>query len=62
MFLGVDGGGTKTAFALIDSAGRVLARHQDSSAYYIEVGMAGVAAMLARGCASSSGATLRSSP
>lgn len=50
MFLGVDGGGTKTAFALIDSAGRVLARHQDSSAYYIEVGMAGVAAMLARGC------------
>jgi N-acetylglucosamine kinase-like BadF-type ATPase len=50
MFLGVDGGGTKTAFALIDSTGRVLARHQDSSAYYIEVGMAGVAAMLARGC------------
>jgi N-acetylglucosamine kinase-like BadF-type ATPase len=50
MFLGVDGGGTKTAFALIDSAGRVLARHQDSSAYYIEVGMAGVAGMLARGC------------
>jgi N-acetylglucosamine kinase-like BadF-type ATPase len=50
MFLGVDGGGTKTAFALIDSAGRVLARYQDSSAYYIEVGMAGVAAMLARGC------------
>jgi N-acetylglucosamine kinase-like BadF-type ATPase len=50
MFLGVDGGGTKTAFALIDSAGRVLARHQDSSAYYIEVGMDGVAAMLARGC------------
>jgi N-acetylglucosamine kinase-like BadF-type ATPase len=50
MFLGVDGGGTKTAFALIDSTGRVLARHQDSSAYYIEVGMDGVAAMLVRGC------------
>jgi N-acetylglucosamine kinase-like BadF-type ATPase len=50
MFLGVDGGGTKTAFALIDSAGRVLARHQESSAYYIEVGMADVAAMLTRGC------------
>ncbi|SDG38825.1 MULTISPECIES: N-acetylglucosamine kinase [unclassified Duganella] len=49
MFLGVDGGGTKTAFALIDSAGRVLARHQESSAYYLEVGMAGVAAMLTRG-------------
>ncbi|MET0319485.1 MAG: BadF/BadG/BcrA/BcrD ATPase family protein, partial [Duganella sp.] len=51
MFLGVDGGGTKTAFALVDSAGRVLAQHQDSSAYYLEAGMDGVAAMLVRGCA-----------
>jgi N-acetylglucosamine kinase-like BadF-type ATPase len=50
MFLGVDGGGTKTAFALIDSDGKVLARHEDGSAYYLEVGMDGVAAMLARGC------------
>jgi N-acetylglucosamine kinase-like BadF-type ATPase len=50
MFLGVDGGGTKTAFALIDSDGKVLARHEDASAYYLEVGMDGVAAMLARGC------------
>jgi N-acetylglucosamine kinase-like BadF-type ATPase len=50
MFLGVDGGGTKTAFALVDSQGRVLARHEASSAYYIEVGMDGAAAMLAQGC------------
>lgn len=50
MFLGVDGGGTKTAFALIDSQGQVLARHTESSAYYLEVGMDGAAAMLARGC------------
>jgi N-acetylglucosamine kinase-like BadF-type ATPase len=50
MFLGVDGGGTKTAFALVDRQGRVLARHEDSSAYYLEVGMDGAAAMLARGC------------
>lgn len=50
MFLGIDGGGTKTAFALIDSEGRVLARHQESSAYYLEVGMTGLAAMLTRGC------------
>ena len=50
MFLGVDGGGTKTAFALIDSQGNALARHTDSSAYYLEVGMDGAAAMLARGC------------
>jgi N-acetylglucosamine kinase-like BadF-type ATPase len=50
MFLGVDGGGTKTAFALIDSAGRVLASHQESSAYHVEVGLAGLAAMLTSGC------------
>jgi len=51
MFLGVDGGGTKTAFALVDAHGQVLARHEESSAYYLEVGMDGAAAMLARGCA-----------
>jgi N-acetylglucosamine kinase-like BadF-type ATPase len=50
MFLGVDGGGTKTGFALIDRTGRVLARHEESSAYYHEVGIAGAAAMLERGC------------
>ncbi|WBS01142.1 N-acetylglucosamine kinase [Pseudoduganella sp. SL102] len=51
MFLGVDGGGTKTAFALVDRHGHVLARHEESSAYYLEVGMDGAAAVLARGCA-----------
>ena len=56
MVLGVDGGGTKTAFALIDAQGRVLARHEESSAYYLEVGMDGAAAMLARGCAALFGA------
>jgi N-acetylglucosamine kinase-like BadF-type ATPase len=50
MFLGVDGGGTKTAFALVDARGNVLARHEESSAYHIEVGMDGASAMLARGC------------
>ncbi|QBE65828.1 N-acetylglucosamine kinase [Pseudoduganella lutea] len=51
MFLGVDGGGTKTAFALVDRQGRVLARQEEGSAYYLEVGMDGAAAVLARGCA-----------
>lgn len=51
MFLGVDGGGTKTAFALIDRQGQVLARNEQSSAYYLEVGMDGAADVLARGCA-----------
>jgi len=50
MFLGVDGGGTKTAFALVDADGYVRARHAEGSAYYIEVGMEGAAAMLERGC------------
>jgi len=50
MFLGVDGGGTKTAFALIDRQGEVLARNEQSSAYYLEVGMEGAADVLARGC------------
>ncbi|MEV4781596.1 N-acetylglucosamine kinase [Burkholderia sp. LMU1-1-1.1] len=50
MFLGVDGGGTKTAFALVDADGYVRARHEEGSAYYLEVGMEGAAAMLERGC------------
>jgi N-acetylglucosamine kinase-like BadF-type ATPase len=51
MFLGVDGGGTKTAFALVDGQGRVLAKFEASSAYFLEVGMAQASDMLARGCA-----------
>ena len=54
-FLGVDGGGTKTEFVLIDEAGRVLARHQEGPAYYLEIGLDALRAMLARGI----GATLR---
>ncbi|MEU1532895.1 N-acetylglucosamine kinase [Streptomyces fagopyri] len=34
MFLGVDGGGTKTAFCLIDSAGEIRARAVAEGAYY----------------------------
>jgi N-acetylglucosamine kinase-like BadF-type ATPase len=48
-FLGIDGGGTKTAFALIDSSGRVLARaHQTSSDYY-RLGVEAVTQTLADG-------------
>ncbi len=49
MFLGIDGGGTKTAFALVDRAGAVRARIEEGSAYYVETGMDGAAAVLARG-------------
>ena len=51
MFLGIDGGGTKTSFALIDDAGSILAMHEEGSAYYFEVGLEGVAAMLRKGAA-----------
>ena len=49
-FLGVDGGGSKTAFLLINEAGQVLARHMEGSAYHPEVGVEGVRTLLAQGC------------
>jgi N-acetylglucosamine kinase-like BadF-type ATPase len=48
-FLGIDGGGTKTAFLLIDESGRVLASHTEGPAYYHEIGWEEMRAMLARG-------------
>jgi N-acetylglucosamine kinase-like BadF-type ATPase len=50
VFLGVDGGGSKTAFLLINEAGQVLARHVEGSAYHPEVGIDGVRSMFANGC------------
>jgi N-acetylglucosamine kinase-like BadF-type ATPase len=50
-FLGIDGGGSKTAFLLINEAGQVLARHTEGSAYHPEVGVEGVRTTLAQGCA-----------
>lgn len=38
-FLGVDGGGTKTAFVLTDRDGRELARHEGGSSYHIQIGV-----------------------
>ena len=48
-YLGIDGGGSKTAFLLIDEGGRVLGSHTDGPAYYLEVGWDAMRAMLARG-------------
>jgi N-acetylglucosamine kinase-like BadF-type ATPase len=48
-YLGVDGGGSKTAFLLIDESGRVLASHTEGPAYYLEVGWEALRSMLARG-------------
>ncbi|MEW6703258.1 MAG: BadF/BadG/BcrA/BcrD ATPase family protein [Pseudomonadota bacterium] len=49
MYLGIDGGGSKTAFALVDRTGRVLARHDESGLYHPEIGLDGVAQVLRRG-------------
>jgi N-acetylglucosamine kinase-like BadF-type ATPase len=48
-YLGIDGGGSKTAFLLIDDSGRVLASHTEGPAYYLETGWDAMQAMLARG-------------
>ena len=50
-YLGVDGGGSKTRFLLIDGSGRILAAHEEGSAYYLEIGMPALVAMLSRGIA-----------
>jgi N-acetylglucosamine kinase-like BadF-type ATPase len=48
-FLGVDGGGTKTDFLLIDESGRVLASHRGQSAYHLETGIDALRVMLVAG-------------
>jgi N-acetylglucosamine kinase-like BadF-type ATPase len=48
-YLGVDGGGSKTHFLLIDESGKVLAEHSEGPAYYLEIGLEALRLMLARG-------------
>jgi len=48
-YLGVDGGGTKTRFALVDAGGRLLAEAQLATTYHPQVGLDGVRATLAEG-------------
>jgi N-acetylglucosamine kinase-like BadF-type ATPase len=49
LFLGVDGGGTKTAFVLIDQSGARLARSAQPTSYYLESGHDRVVQVLADG-------------
>src|SRR5258705_12035006 len=51
LFLGVDGGGTKTHFVLVDGDGTLVASHEGPTSYHLEVGMDGVRAVLADGVA-----------
>jgi N-acetylglucosamine kinase-like BadF-type ATPase len=48
-YLGVDGGGSKTRFLLIDAGGNVLASHTEGPAYYVEIGLPALEILLARG-------------
>jgi N-acetylglucosamine kinase-like BadF-type ATPase len=48
-YLGVDGGGSKTRFLLIDDSGGILAEHVEGSAYYLEIGLPALEAMLDQG-------------
>jgi N-acetylglucosamine kinase-like BadF-type ATPase len=52
LYLGVDGGGTKTRFALMDDHGELLAQAQTGTTYHPEVGLDGVQRILADGIAS----------
>ncbi len=48
-YLGIDGGGTKTDFLLADESGTILASHRSGSAYYPEIGIDALEAMLIAG-------------
>lgn len=49
VYLGVDGGGTKTAFVLIDSEGRIRATHLAAGSYYLTIGIEALGTLLADG-------------
>jgi len=47
LYLGVDGGGTKTALVLIDSDGEIRATHVAPGSYYVSIGLDALGALLA---------------
>jgi N-acetylglucosamine kinase-like BadF-type ATPase len=51
VLLGVDGGGTKTAFVLVEDSGAVLTRSEQPSAYYLQHGPERIAEVLTAGTA-----------
>lgn len=50
-FLGVDGGGTKTRFALMDADGKLVGEAQLGTSYHPDVGLDGVREVLTKGVA-----------
>ncbi|HEU4959296.1 MAG TPA: BadF/BadG/BcrA/BcrD ATPase family protein [Sphingomonas sp.] len=51
IFLGVDGGGTKTEFVCIDATGAVIARQIEGTTYHLQVGLDGAVRALEAGIA-----------
>ncbi|HXH34043.1 MAG TPA: BadF/BadG/BcrA/BcrD ATPase family protein [Plantibacter sp.] len=51
LYLGVDGGGSKTAFLLLDDTGRIIAEAQTASCYYFTTGIELVGRILTQGVA-----------
>lgn len=51
IFLGVDGGGTKTEFVCIDETGTVVGRHVEGTTYHLQVGLDGAVRALQDGIA-----------
>ena len=51
LYLGVDGGGSKTAFTLLDETGRVAAEARGPSCYYFAAGIELVVKVLSDGVA-----------
>lgn len=49
LFLGVDGGGSKTCFVLLASSGEVVATHEAGGAYYLQIGLDGLRERLKTG-------------
>jgi N-acetylglucosamine kinase-like BadF-type ATPase len=48
-FLGVDGGGTKTAFLILNEDGTVCARHEEATSYHLQIGIEGLRTVLTNG-------------
>ena len=51
LFLGVDGGGTKTDYVLVDGDGNLVANHEGAASYHPEIGIDGLRRVLADGLA-----------
>jgi N-acetylglucosamine kinase-like BadF-type ATPase len=47
MYLGVDGGGTKTALVIVDRGGAIRATHQAPGCYYLAIGLDALGVLLA---------------